>query len=292
MQSFSDFYQNSDYAIFPQEHRRAGNLGVSLIRADQKAHDNVNPACGEFVLGCLLDSPPGTASYHLGDKWTDFPPKSGTMVFMPPDTSCAWRATIAHKILLVALPKKALADAMQVDPASVSEKFSSVYERPFVDSTIWLIAQRMWQESTNAVGASAMFVDSAAVTIAALLQAQTGKNLLPKSKALISDATLSRVNAYVDEYFSKDINLGELAKVAGMSSHHFSRCFKATTGKTPFAFVMAKRVERATGLLISTDLPLSHVAYVCGFANQAHFTTVYRKHTGLTPGTVRRQSRL
>ncbi|MBR5742720.1 MAG: helix-turn-helix transcriptional regulator, partial [Clostridia bacterium] len=54
-------------------------------------------------------------------------------------------------------------------------------------------------------------------------------------------------------------------------------------GVSPYAYLLAVRLERARELLLETSLPVSEVAYRTGFGSDAHFIAFFRKETGLSP---------
>jgi len=103
----------------------------------------------------------------------------------------------------------------------------------------------------------------------------------------LSARKLKQVMAFVAENYSSDVCLAELANVAGMSSFHFAREFKRTTGTTPHQYLMKFRVERAKALLAEAQLPLTEVGLQSGFSNQSHFTRLFRRFTGTTPHSYR-----
>ncbi len=76
-----------------------------------------------------------------------------------------------------------------------------------------------------------------------------------------------------------------------MSPFHFARLFKQATGRAPHAYVVTRRIERAKELLSQDSLPLVHVACSVGFQTQGHFTEVFRRYAGLTPGHFRVEAR-
>jgi AraC family transcriptional regulator len=103
----------------------------------------------------------------------------------------------------------------------------------------------------------------------------------------LSAQKLKRVMAFVAENYSNDLPLSELANVAGMSSFHFAREFKRTTGTTPHQYLIKFRVERAKALLAEAQLPLTEVGLRSGFSHQSHFTRLFRRFTGTTPHSYR-----
>jgi AraC family transcriptional regulator len=103
---------------------------------------------------------------------------------------------------------------------------------------------------------------------------------LPASK-------LRRVIEYINDNLTEDLTLAEIAHVAGMNPHYFSRAFKQATGTPPHRFVTNCRVEKAKRLLAEAELPLVEIGLSVGFLNQSHFTTLFHKLTGLTPKAYR-----
>lgn len=100
---------------------------------------------------------------------------------------------------------------------------------------------------------------------------------------------LKAVISYIHENLERNLSLDELARVAKMGSHYFAGLFKQSTGKPPHQYVTTCRVEKAKLLLKDRRLSISEVCYEIGFGCQSHFTKVFRKHTGMTPGKYRKE---
>lgn len=100
---------------------------------------------------------------------------------------------------------------------------------------------------------------------------------------------LRRVQEYVEASLGDPLRLEKLAALAGLSPYHFARSFKAATGITVHRYVQERRLERACEALRATDLPISQIAILHGFASHAHFTSFFRTRTGTTPARFRRE---
>jgi AraC family transcriptional regulator len=98
---------------------------------------------------------------------------------------------------------------------------------------------------------------------------------------------LRRVIDYINENLTEELTLTEIANVVQMNPHYFSRAFRDSTGIPPHRYVMNSRVERAKNLLTDEELPLVEIRLSVGFQNQSHFTTLFRKLTGVTPKAYR-----
>lgn len=101
----------------------------------------------------------------------------------------------------------------------------------------------------------------------------------------------ARLLRLIDERLAERLRVQDLAREACLSPFHFARMFKQATGLAPHAYLTARRLERARELLVLDGLSLAEVARRCGFSTQAHFCSVFRAHTGVTPGAYRRQQR-
>ncbi len=103
----------------------------------------------------------------------------------------------------------------------------------------------------------------------------------------LSGKKLRQVMALIAENYEGDLSLADLAGVAGMSTFHFAREFKRTTGTTPHQYLIKFRVERAKALLTGSAIPLVEVSSRSGFSHQSHFTRLFRRLTGTTPQSYR-----
>ncbi|HEY5090947.1 MAG TPA: AraC family transcriptional regulator [Polyangia bacterium] len=93
--------------------------------------------------------------------------------------------------------------------------------------------------------------------------------------------------ALVDERLADRITVKLLARGTGLSPAHFSREFKRSTGETPHAFVMRRRLEHAHGFL-SDGGSIAEAALCSGFADQAHLSRLFKRRYFVTPGAFLR----
>jgi AraC family transcriptional regulator len=94
---------------------------------------------------------------------------------------------------------------------------------------------------------------------------------------------LRRVTEYIQQNLDKDLELAALAALVYMSPYHFARLFKCSTGVPPHRFVVRQRIARATAFLATAELSILQISRMVGFRTPSHFTTVFRRVTGVTP---------
>lgn len=99
---------------------------------------------------------------------------------------------------------------------------------------------------------------------------------------------LNRVSEYIDQHLDQEIGLADLASVAGLSRMHFAVQFRVATGCSPHDYLLHRRIESAKKAMICTDMSLAAIALDAGFQAQSHFTTVFKRFTGVTPDRWRR----
>jgi AraC family transcriptional regulator len=96
------------------------------------------------------------------------------------------------------------------------------------------------------------------------------------------------VLAHIEANLALSIRNKDLAMVAGLSEFHFNVAFRRSTGRSPHVYVVRRRMELAQGLMLSTAKSLSEIAAECGFADQPHFTRLFRRVVGESPAAWRR----
>ncbi|MGG7568075.1 helix-turn-helix domain-containing protein [Rhodovulum sp. DZ06] len=106
----------------------------------------------------------------------------------------------------------------------------------------------------------------------------------------LEPAQRRRILEYIEENLSAPLDLKALAGALEMTPCRFARAFRASFDMPPYAFVKARRLERARALLARSALPIKAVAADCGFSDQAHLTRMFRAAYGATPAAFRRRA--
>jgi AraC family transcriptional regulator len=99
---------------------------------------------------------------------------------------------------------------------------------------------------------------------------------------------IREVQAYLQENLHRDVDLRSIAQEAALSPFYFSRAFTAYVGTPPYRYLIRLRVERAQELLRTSELTITQICQRVGFNSLSHFTTTFRRHTGVSPTSFRR----
>jgi transcriptional regulator GlxA family with amidase domain len=113
-------------------------------------------------------------------------------------------------------------------------------------------------------------------------------SLISTSHGEISNWQLKRAQSMLAKGFSQSIDMKDVADACAMSLGYFARSFKIATGKSPRRWLAELRLEHAKFLLLNTPDPIIDIARKCGFSEQCHFTRIFTKEVGMSPGSWRR----
>ena len=102
-------------------------------------------------------------------------------------------------------------------------------------------------------------------------------------------AALRKAENFIMENFTKKISLKEISDVAGLSPPYFSTIFKEEMGENLSKYLNRLRVEKASRLLLETEMSLSEIAACCCFEDQSWFSKIFKAYTGISPGKYRNQ---
>jgi AraC-like DNA-binding protein len=102
-------------------------------------------------------------------------------------------------------------------------------------------------------------------------------------------AALRKAENFILENFTRKISLKEIADVAGLSPPYFSTIFKEEMGENLSKYLNRLRVEKASRLLLETDMSLAEIAACCCFEDQSWFSKIFKAYTNVSPGKYRNQ---
>jgi len=98
---------------------------------------------------------------------------------------------------------------------------------------------------------------------------------------------LRRARDQMDRDYAKPLDVAALARTALMSPGHFSRCFRAAFGQTPYSYLMTRRMERAKALLRRGDLTVTQVCSAVGCTSLGSFSSRFTDLVGVSPSVYR-----
>jgi AraC-like DNA-binding protein len=113
----------------------------------------------------------------------------------------------------------------------------------------------------------------------------------PEGTCEITDSRLTAVCSFVRDNFYRAIPVKEVAAVAKMSPHSFSRFFSRSTGSGFVDYVNQVRTNKACYLLRETEHQINEIVFECGFATVSNFNKQFRKHSGMSARDYRAQYR-
>lgn len=284
--SLAEFYQNSPYAAFQQEHRRGGSFGVQMIHAKQDGHELVDPATDEIsFVGCIHAS--GPVEFEFGDGWKKHANLRGGLVDLQPAKQVnQFRIKNAHEVVVAFAPLAPV--TLHLSEAGLDiRSFDPLYAAMRGGAGELGLITAMWAAMKEGGAANNLLVDGLFLALLGSFSRMTQATSPPLPAMALDDVRLKRVVDYIEAHFSDPLRMDDLARVACLSLVQFSRNFKTSFRQSPHVYLTSRRVAHAKALLHSTHLSVTDIGLLCGFATPSHFSTVFQKSVGASPARFR-----
>jgi len=102
-----------------------------------------------------------------------------------------------------------------------------------------------------------------------------------------SSSYIEKAKDYIRKHYREKIYLADAAEILGISEGYLSRLFRQETGETFQDYINEERVNRASNLLLYSDLSLTQIAEYVNFPNQSYFGKIFKKYKKMTPRAFR-----
>lgn len=159
--------------------------------------------------------------------------------------------------------------------------------------------RRLASETVNPGFATSTLADALRITVTMELarylaaRAQGGLNHgMSHANGVLSPRQMRQITECIEDLHGAAPTVSQIADLCGISTRHFTRLFRQTTGQSVLEFVNARRLERAQSYLSDTALALKEIAWRLGFADASSFSRAFRKLAGETPQDYRLRTRI
>ena len=221
------------------------------------------------------------------EGWSD----PGTINLTPPGVEGTWEASASSRAAVVVIRPEFLSRAIEEHWGANSSKVEIKKQFLIRDPVIEAITLNLAREAASGSPAGRLYVESGCEFLAhhLIYRYSSLSPIPPRPMGGLSSRPLKLVLEYIEGTLGQPIKLRELAALAGVSARHFERAFRQSTGSSPHAYVMNRRLHMARDLLISQpELPIDQIALRVGFSSSSHFSSAFRRQTGLTPTDFRK----
>jgi AraC-like DNA-binding protein len=100
--------------------------------------------------------------------------------------------------------------------------------------------------------------------------------------------SITRALEYLNSHYGEKISVEDLARVANLSTSHFSRVFKEQTSMSPVEYIMMIRLDCAKRMLRANEKSLSEIALDCGFNSSSYFYQCFTREFNISPSDYRK----
>jgi len=154
-----------------------------------------------------------------------------------------------------------------------------------ITNDIKMLIRLFWEELKYKQSGYEFMVENLSLLIVGNLMRLVKHNLSHKAYNLpkCNIENIKTVIDYMNENYTSGVSCSELAELIKMDKFGFIRSFKAETGRTPYEYLLDLKIEKAKKMLKSNEYILLEISMMCGFSSHSHFTSTFKKKTGVSP---------
>ena len=154
----------------------------------------------------------------------------------------------------------------------------------------WLI-ERMFEIKCASAEESAAELEAILLVILMRITRQGSMNEALADAPLRTRNPVEPALLFIAQQYHSEIKISQLARSCAMSESYFRKVFAQSMGVSPVEYLNKYRIERAARMIhTKADMPVSHIAELCGFTSIATFNRNFIRYVGQSPSQIRREN--
>jgi AraC-like DNA-binding protein len=221
------------------------------------------------------------------EGWSD----PGTINLTASGVEGTWEASASSRSAVVVIRSEFLSRAIEEHWGADASKIEIVNQFLVRDPVVETVVLNLTREVASDLPSGRLYTESGCefLTHHIIHRYSSLSRAPPRSVGGLSSRRLKIVLDYIEDGLGRPIKLRDLANLSGVSARHFERAFRQSTGSSPHAYLMERRLRMARELLVQQpELPIEHIRIRLGFSSSSHFSSALRRRIGLTPRAFRK----
>lgn len=151
----------------------------------------------------------------------------------------------------------------------------------FFSSLIEMMSREFYSDNLYHLYTSGLYLKIFFIKLGELLQSRKGNCVSPHFERM------SLIRSKIYSTPQHEWSIEKLADEMNMSVSYFEHTYKSTFGTSVMNDVINSRIDYAKFMLSTTDIPVGHIAEMCGYKSNVHFLQQLKKRTDITPSQYR-----
>jgi AraC family transcriptional regulator len=267
----------------------SGWTGLQVFRFRNSASNEARwPLLSQHLL-VLMTRPPAKMAFRYEGGNRNTPLLAGSITVMPVATEAEVRWQGPKDSLHIYLEPDLIARVVASLDLNLPSKVIPPLDNLVVPDLRHAMLAVEAELTTGGLGGSLMIEWLANILALRLIRhIYSLKPLVTREAGVLTRQKLKLIIDYIMANLSGRPTLEQMSNLLQVSSFHFARQFKASTGLSPHQFLITRRVERAQQILSQRgNLSLTEIATTVGFSDQSQFSFHFKRIIGVTPGQFR-----
>jgi AraC-like DNA-binding protein len=252
------------------------NEKVSVLKPNYYI-SGVSSVIDDYVFSFPTSTPPPTI---IGKKEYQF--SKGRMVIFPPDISISTKESAPTYEYTILVVNRDFMHEIAREAGGIKKISFNFLDNPCNKSTLGTISKLTYEHKEHN-GSCTLMIESINTQLVIELLRDSGV-INDNSKSFgKKEHYVEKAIEFMHAYYNANIKIDDICRSINLSSFYFIRLFKECTGQTPHDYLTDLRIRYATEFIRSGSTSISEIARQCGFINASHFSTCFKRITGMFP---------